>query len=211
MFCSEPVLRVYRGIREGDARPEEKAFLDCCGGIVYHTADGDRFVLETERYYISLSCGGVSLEPKVTPIELYEQPGEWLMPLFDDNERDSGEPAWIEYEQTLFCGERLLEVSETDGIYTLAFEDFAMRIVPHKTNEEIRRQRTAKYSRLCGVERLLKKPCICGGEGELFLDFVSDYFVRCAKCKRATWAQMTAQSAIDEWNGGFLNWCAEEI
>ena len=45
----------------------------------------------------------------------------------------------------------------------------------------------------------------CGADGEILLDFVSDYIVRCKKCKKSTWAAMNLIEAIEDWNNGELN------
>lgn len=211
MFCDEPVIRAYMGEREYDDLPDANAFFDCYHGIVFHVTDGYRIVLETEHFYISLSSEGVSLDAKTGSLGEYQKPGEWLEPFVHGTKGSSDAPLWIEYEHTLFCGERLLEVAEENGAFSLVFDDFTMKIFPHKTGDEIHGIMTRNYLHVYGCERLLKKPCACGGVGELFLDFVSDYFVRCANCKKATWAQMIAQDAIDAWNSDHLNWDASEI
>lgn len=207
MFCDEPVIRVYEGRQENIL--QANAFLDCYHGISYHVAEGYRIVLETEHYFISLSDKGIGHDKKTVAIEDFELPGEYLE--YVVYKGDECGPDWIEYEQTLFCGQRLNEVSEIDGAYFLSFDDFDMKIVPHQSGEEISGVYTNSYLQVYGCERLLRKPCSCGGTGVLFLDRVSDYFVCCKKCKMATWAQMNAQDAIDEWNCGYLNWDASKI
>ena len=204
MFCSEPVIRVYKG-REEAAYPQGNSFFDCYHGISYHVTKGCRIVLETDHYFISLEATGVAIDAKTTTIEDYERPGEWL----DSSIHDT--PPFVDYEQTLFSGERLIKVSEQNGQFLLAFDDFSMHIVPHVSGDDVPGLWHRDNLRVYGCDRLLKKACSCGGHGELFLDHVNDYFVRCAKCKKATWSQMDVQDAIDEWNGGFLNWDSNNI
>ncbi|MBQ7567108.1 MAG: hypothetical protein IJT18_08300 [Oscillospiraceae bacterium] len=194
--------------------PQANAYFDYYHGITFHVADGYRIVLETEHFYISLGVDGVTLDEKTVPVKSYERPGEWLLPFWQKNGVDPEEPPWLGVEHTLFCGERLLEVAEDGGDFVLTFDDFTMRIVPHESGDDIYSFHCANHwsaLHIYGCERLLKKPCACGGIGELFVDFKDDYFVRCSKCKRATWVQMDAQDAIDEWNGGNLEWDASDI
>ena len=57
-----------------------------------------------------------------------------------------------------------------------------------------------------GVQRQVRVPIAQiakpGGEGELLLDFVSDYVVRCKGCGRSTRAEGFAIRAIGDWNHG---------
>lgn len=57
-----------------------------------------------------------------------------------------------------------------------------------------------------GVHRQVRVPIAQiakpGGEGELLLDFVSDYVVRCKGCGRSTRAEGFAICAIGDWNHG---------
>lgn len=57
------------------------------------------------------------------------------------------------------------------------------------------------------VKELLLQATVyeCGGPGELLLDFVSDYVVRCQNCKKSTWTAMNAIDAIEVWNAGELH------
>ena len=43
---------------------------------------------------------------------------------------------------------------------------------------------------------------VCGGEGEVLLDFVSDYVVRCKECRHSTYAEMQIRHAVENWNKG---------
>ena len=36
------------------------------------------------------------------------------------------------------------------------------------------------------------------------MDRVDDFFVKCPKCKKATWSQIGVRAAIDEWDRGNL-------
>ena len=68
------------------------------------------------------------------------------------------------------------------------------------------------YNYVLGCDRHLKRKCpYCNGEGEILLDFVSDYIVRCKDCKKSTWAGMNLIDAIDDWNNGELNCTVDGI
>lgn len=211
VFCDEEIVAVYRGRRENDDIVGAKSFLDCYHDLAYHITQGKRIVLETENYYISISFDGVVKENKTVLITEYEKPGEWLDPFVH---LDDGEPPWVDYEVTLFVGERLLSVENKEEGFELTFDDFVLKVIRHPLNDadfpSLQKDNHRSYNYVLGSERHLKR-CDCGGKGVLLLDFVSDYVVRCEKCKRATWAQMTAQDAIEEWNGGHLNWESSNI
>ena len=210
-FCDEPIIAVYECM--GEYEDEGNSFLDCYHDLAYHVTEGHRLVLETEHFYLSLDVRGVSKCEKTSSIKEFEQPGEWLDPCIHELEEDESpwedekvESPWVDYESTLFVGERLLQVENTSGYYLLHFDDFDLKVVPHVLNEEdfpgLYRADDWSYNHVYGAERHLKNKCSCGGEGELLLDFVSDYVVRCKKCKKSSWAEMTAIEAIKGWNAG---------
>lgn len=205
LYCDEAIVAGYRGLREDADIVGADAYLDCYHALAYHVTQGVRIVLETENHYLSISMDGVAKEAKAVPITEYAKPGEWLDPFV---QLDDGGPAWVDYEATLFVGERLRSVENTEEGFALTFDDFVLKVVPHPLKEDgfptLKKTEHGSFNRVLGSERQLSKPCACGGQGELLLDFVFDYLVRCKACKRSTWAQMTAQDAIDEWNGGYL-------
>ncbi|MBR5270327.1 MAG: hypothetical protein IKU21_07480 [Anaerotignum sp.] len=207
MFCEEKIIAAYRGRREYDNIDGANDFFDCYHDLAYHVTEGYRIVLETENYYISLGISGAELCEKTGDIEEFEQAGEWLDSYI--HIIDPEDVPWVDYEATLFVGERLLKVEEKDRFYLLHFDDFQLKLIPHALNEDdfpcLCNKDPWSYNYVLGVERLITEKCVCGGEGELLMDFVSDYLVRCKKCKKSTWAQMNVQDAIEEWNGGFLN------
>ena len=47
---------------------------------------------------------------------------------------------------------------------------------------------------------LLTKKCNCGGYGEMLVDCVADFVVRCSKCHRSTHAYMKPEDAATHWN-----------
>lgn len=215
MFCNEAIMKVYEGQREYRDLPGANAFFDCYHDLAYHVTDGYRIVLETENYYISLGAGGVSLHEKKTSIDAFAAVGEWLEPFIHDDFTDEGFSPWVDYESTLFVGERLIDVIQTENGYRLKFDDFELKLIPHDLGKNdipsLGIYAHSSYHHVYGCERLIKAKCNCGGTGELLLDFVSDYVVRCKECKKSTWAQQNAITAIDDWNDGNLNCILDQI
>ena len=199
MFCDEKILKVYMGVEEDDDVYNHNAFLDCYHDIAYHCTEGYRIVLETENYAISLSSKGVVKERKE---ELCENAGEWLQNGIETIEED--EPPWVHFETTLFVGERLLSVIRQNNIYLVQFDDFNLKLIPHLDGDSIEGLHNKNHwscNYVLGCERHLKKKCpYCDGDGEILLDFVSDYVVRCKKCKHSTYAGMNLIDAITDWN-----------
>lgn len=198
------------GVVEYDDVYSHNAFLDCYHDIAYHCTEGYRLVLDTENYAISLCKNGVVKQDKN---ELFEQDGEWLqngIEFFED-----GEAPWVHFETTLFVGERLLSVTKESEIYLLKFDDFVLKIIPHENGDSIdglHNQDHWSYNYVLGCDRHLKRKCpYCNGDGEILLDFVSDYIVRCKECKKSTWAGMNLIDAITDWNNGELNCMVDEI
>jgi hypothetical protein len=198
------------GVVEYDDVYSHNAFLDCYHDIAYHCTDGYRLVLETENFAISLCKNGVVKQDKN---ELFEQDGEWLqngIEFFED-----GEAPWVHFETTLFVGERLLSVTKESEIYLLKFDDFVLKIIPHENGDSIdglHNQEHWSFNNVLGCDRHLKRKCpYCNGDGEILLDFVSDYIVRCKECKKSTWAGMNLIDAITDWNNGELNYMVDEI
>lgn len=206
MFCNEPIIACYKGCREYDDIDGDNAWLDVYHDIAYHVTEGYRIVFETEHFYISLSHDGVTKTDKDCTIEEFEQDGEWLDSVV--HELDDDELPWIDYEHTLFVGERVLDVQDVDDYYSITFDDFKLKLIPHKLFDDdfpgLRNSDHWSYNHVLGAERHLSGKCNCGGGGELLLDFVSDYVVRCKQCKHSTYAKMIAKDAIEEWNAGHI-------
>ena len=202
MFCDEPVIRVYLGSREYDDLEGANAFLDCYHDLAYHVTEGYRMVLETASWFISLDINGATKESKYS---LREHPGECLQ----DNAKvlDPDDEPFTGFETTLFVGERLHTVEKANGVYFLIFDDFTFKVIPYELgamSHSLRNKNHWSYNFVHGCDRLLKRICDCGGSGEILLDFVGDYVVRCQKCKKSTWANMVLQSAINDWNASVV-------
>ena len=212
MFCNEPIIAAYEGSREYRDIDGANSFFDCYHELAYHVTEGYRIVLETEYHYISLGIRGVELCEKTGPITDLEESGEWLEPYIHT---DVGEVPWVDYQSTLFVGERLQSVERASDHYLLQFDDFALKLVPHALGEEdfpsLKNKYHYSYNYVLGAERHIKRACDCGGSGELLLDFVCDYLVRCKKCGKSTWASMLAQEAIEDWNQGKTECDATDI
>lgn len=195
MFCNEPIEKVFWG--QPNYHDESDYFLDCYYDMAVHLCGQCRLVLETENFYLSLESAGVFKLGKDGPIDSIKKDGEWFDPCVhvDEDYNDT----WTDYESTLFGGERLLSVTEIKDGYLLLFDDFEIKLFSHSSSKEFPCSHPHTYSRVYGTERLIKK-CSCGGTGELVIDFVNDYGIRCNKCHRGTSANQCACDAIDEWN-----------
>ena len=158
----------------------------------------------TDNYAISLCSRGVIKERKEN---FQEAESEWLQNGIERIKSD-GLP-WVRYETTLFVGERVLSVIEKDRKYLVEFDDFTLNVVPCITDDEItgfRNKDHWSYNYVLGCNRHLKRNCPhCHGEGEILLDFVSDFVVRCKNCKQSTYRQMILINAINEWNDGHVD------
>ena len=203
MFCNEPILNAYTGQSDifipetGKYDNSGDSFLDCYHDIAYHVEPGQCLVLETKSYAIFIDSDGVHiLSAPAKP----RSDREWLDACVN---KDAD---WVYFEQTMFEGECLLEVREEDGVFFAKFTDFTLKIIPYeigKMRKGLPRKDYWSYLPVLGCNRHINNTCPeCGGEGELFLDFVCDYVVRCKNCKRSTWAGMCLIDAIEDWNAG---------
>lgn len=202
MFCDEIIQEVYECMPEYD-NDNVNWFFDCYHDMSLHLTRGYRIVLKTKTYFICIGYDGVKVVPNTENIV---SDGEYIEPcihIIDDESEDN--EVWIDYESTLFVGEQLIDVKEENGCYILTFNDFELKIMPHDNPDEIEglyRENHWSYIYVYGLDRLLTRKCNCGGTGEVLLDFVSDYVIRCNKCKKSTWAEMMVINAIDNWNKG---------
>lgn len=196
MFCNEPIEEVFCGHTKTE-EPLPNSFLDCYFELAYHVEQGECLLFSTKNYVITVDGNGASLSPK--PIVLKEN--QWLDPAVDKG-KGTGKALWVEIEATLFVGERLLEVQKTDEFYLLKFDDFELKVIPYERGEMKKDLYVEHYQPILGCDRLLKRKCECGSEGEIFIDFVSDFIVCCKRCKKSTWAGMNLIDAIDDWNKG---------
>ena len=202
MFCDEPIIAVYEGTQTHLCGVN--AFLDCYNKLEYHITDGYRIIFETENFYISLSTAGITKSNKKISFDDFLRVGEFIEPFAYNTETDN--IAIIDYAFTLFVEERLHGIRPQNGYYQLEFDDFELTVIPHTLNEDdfptLKRLQPSSYLRVFGAERHITQKCACGGEGELLLDFIDDYVVKCKHCNKSTYAEINANSAIENWNNG---------
>lgn len=194
MFCNETIMHVYERHYYGDkAQPWHNAILRLTGNFEYHATDGYWLVFQTEHFIISLGFDGVK---KYNTMEEFCPENE-LDPLSQIDD-------WVTTEETLFVGEHICSVDDTGDCLNVTFDHFSLRLYSYdeSNSEDICKysNSTNDYIPLAVGKHLLNRKCACGGEGEICLDFVSDYFVHCNRCHNSTWAEMCLIDAIDAWN-----------
>lgn len=199
MFCTEKIIAVYLGQNEYHDIDGANCWFDIYHDIAFHTTEGYRLLLETDSYMISLGTDGVSVTNKdeFKPIE-----HEWL----EEYVHNLEDGVIVEFESTLFVGQRISSVDKNDEFYLIQFDDFSLKMYVYelgKMDKSLRNRDHCSYNNVLGFDRLIKTKCpLCGGEGEILLDFVSDYVVRCKSCKKSTCAEMQIRHAIENWNSG---------
>jgi len=211
MFCDEIIEEAFECIPKYDD-DSVNCFFDCFYDMSLHLTKGYRIILKTKSYFICIGYYGVNIVPNTENV-VFE--GEYLEPfihIIDDEGEDN--EVWIDYESTLFVGEQLIDVKEENGCYILTFNDFELKVMPHDNPDEIVGlpiENYRSYNYVYGLDRLLTRSCDCGGTGEVLLDNVSDYVVRCKKCKKSTCAEMMVVYAIENWNRGEIYYDLSDI
>lgn len=201
MFCEEEIKAVYYGYHYENSQdyPFDYYHFDYLHNMILYLSDGCRMILETDNYIISIFKNEVNKSIKTCPVYKMETEAETIDPcyLIDD---ETNEVIWIEYEDTLFKGERLISVEKDENLINLVFDDFKVGVMSY---DELDTNKTCSVRddiNVLGAERLITRKCSCGGTGKLLLDFVNDYGVQCDKCHLGTWDTMWACDAIKEWN-----------
>ncbi|MGN1122317.1 MAG: hypothetical protein ACI4RV_08110 [Eubacteriales bacterium] len=191
MFDSWKIVKVWEVSFRDDRIKDNNAFFCFSPLIEYRVTDGHWMVFQTENDYISIGANGV---------KRYETM-PFATPEYDVSEVDFvDEDDSIEgIETTLFVGERLIQVDTEENRYVLHFDDFTMYLYPFAA-DDFWYACNAEYLPIKGFERHITRKCECGGEPELMLDFVSDFYIRCSKCHKSTWATYELRSVIDDWN-----------
>ena len=193
------IFAVYLGQNEYHDIDGANCWFDIYHDIAFHTTEGYRLLLETDSYMISLGADGVTVTNKdeFKPIE-----HEWLEEYVHNLEAG----VIVEFESTLFVGQRISSVDKNDEFYLIQFDDFSLKMYVYelgKMDKSLRNRDHCSYNNVLGFDRFIKTKCpLCGGEGEILLDFVSDYVVRCKSCKKSTCAEMQIRHAIENWNSG---------
>ena len=198
MYCDEVIKKVYLGQPKYDSKGNY--FLDCYFDMAIHITPEYRLIFECDSCYFSLQTDGLHKIEKTGDVSSIEKEGEWIESFYQE-EDDPEEAPWVEYEYTLFSGEKIVDIEHCGKDFIVRFADFQLKVITYSTGEEIFSFYPAAYSNVLGSERLIKK-CSCGGTGRLDIDFVSDYGIRCDKCHKGTKASMCAIDAIEDWNDG---------
>lgn len=199
VFCDEKIIAVYLGQNEYHDIDGANCWFDIYHDIAFHTTEGYRLLLETDSYMISLGADGVTVTNKdeFKPVE-----HEWL----EEYVHNLEDEVIVNFETTLFVDQRILSVDKTEEFYLIQFDDFALKMYVYelgKMDKSLRNRDHWSYNNVLGFDRFIKAKCpLCGGDGEILLDFVSDYVVRCKSCKKSTYAEMQLRHAIDHWNDG---------
>lgn len=199
MFCDEKIVAVYLGQNEYHDIDGANCWFDIYHDIAFHTTEGYRILLETDSYIISLGVDGISVTNKEVfkPIE-----HEWL----EEYVHNFEDEAIVDFEATLFVGQRILSVEKKKEFHLIRFDDFSLKLYIYelgKMDKILENKHRWSYNNVLGFDRLIKAKCpLCGGNGEILLDFVCDYVVRCKSCKKSTYAEMQLRHAIDSWNSG---------
>ncbi len=201
MFCEEKTEEVYECWPDYVTwHPEH--FFDCYHDLALHLTKGYRLILKTNSYFICIGFDGVKVVPNTENIVSED---EYMEPCIHTFDYDKDAVPWVDYESTLFVGEQLFDVKQENERYILTFNDFVLKVIPHDSPDDIEglhNKNHWSFNYVYGLDRLLSRKCDCGGKGEVLMDFVSDYVVRCSKCKKSTWAGINVIDAIDDWNNG---------
>ena len=199
VFCDEKIIAVYLGQNEYHDIDGANCWFDIYHDIAFHTTEGYRLLLETDSYMISLGADGVTVTNKdeFKPVE-----HEWL----EEYVHNLEDEVIVNFETTLFVDQRISSVDKTEEFYLIQFDDFALKMYIYelgKMDKSLRNRDHWSYNNVLGFDRFIKAKCpLCDGDGEILLDFVSDYVVRCKSCKKSTYAEMQLRHAIDHWNDG---------
>ncbi len=199
MFCDEKIIAVYLGQNEYHDFDGANCWFDIYHDIAFHTTEGYRLLLETDSYMISLGADGVTVTNKddFKPIE-----HEWL----EEYVHNLEDEVIVNFESTLFVGQRIISVEQENAFYMIQLDDFFLKLYIYelgKMDKTHHNENQWSYNYILGFDRFINSKCpICGGEGEILLDFVCDYVVRCKSCKKSTYAEMQIRHAIENWNNG---------
>lgn len=167
--------------------------------MVLYLADGDRLILETDNYIVSVFNNEVVKSIKTCAVVDMETEREAIQPCYQTDD-EMNEIIWIDYEHTLFSGEKLMSVDKRGEQIQLIFDDFKVGVMSYDKLDENKVCSVYDDINVLGAERLITRKCSCGGTGKLQLDFVGDYGVNCDRCNLGTWDSMWACDAIKDWN-----------
>lgn len=190
MFCSEPIKRVLQMELREDVRPDWcDSLFQITYRFEYHTTDGFWILFETKSFYITVGFDGVIK---------YEKPYEFSTERFAIEAFGDGRGGT--YEDLIFRGQRILSVEEFGNGALITFDDFAWKLCSYKENGSLFHGLSGGGDHAVPVGGHLLRSCACGGNPEIYLDRVTDFFIRCESCHRATYADMYFRNAMNEWN-----------
>ena len=188
MFCENPVQRV---LWARNYRQRSNSLLLYAPEPALLLTDGEWLVLQTAEEALVVGADGVRIQE--TTDDYSKEP--YMIEPADDM---FGEAP----ETLLFADERLLSVDEDGKARRLVFDDFSVKLFSFESDEEFFAMSQPTYTPLRGFERHIRRACGCGGGAETVMDHVGDFVVRCARCRRSTYAGIYLRPCIDDWNTG---------
>ena len=194
MFCSEPIKKVLQLEIKEELQPNwYNSLLQITHNFEYHTTEGFWILLETDNYYITIGYDGVIKYPKP-----YEFPAE----KFDVSEVGDGETPC--YQEMIFVGQRICDVAIVANVHTIYFDNFKLKLFAYDEKDEkwFEGRLFTHGDELVPVGVHLLRKCACGGQPEIYLDGVDDFFIRCKECHASTYSDMWFKTSADAWNKG---------
>ena len=191
-FCDEPIKTVLSlSFKDSLQQKRHNSYLKIYYKLEYYMTEGCWILFETDNFYITLGYDGVLKykKPYEFSIEKYE------MNIFGDGENPS-------YEDSIFIGQHICAVEKEAYCTVIRFDDFCLKLYACEAKDE-----RWFYMHPPGLGDLpvpvgvhLLKKCHCGGNPEIYLDHVGDFFVRCRNCHSATLADFRFCGVVEEWN-----------
>ena len=206
MYCEEEIINVwYLDVLEGYQGSWD--FHDYIFGMDYYVAGKAGLVFQTEHYYITIRTDGVKTyrnkEEVITPeVQMYNY-DDWYDDIEDDDddeEEEEKEDRILTEEGLYFIGEHIRNVTEKEDGWLIEFDHLTLTVHP-RTEED--QPWSSYYNFLPNLSLGHKlKRCECGGEAQLMVDQVDDYYIRCASCFRSTYADYRLGIVVKHWNDG---------
>ena len=193
MFCDEPIQKVWY-LRKKDGNKNERDFLMYHFRLEYYPASGEWLVFETSNCYVSIGSDGVK---KYASKDSFLKPDYELYNYDDWDEEES----FLSEEALYFEGERIQNITKENDGWNIVFDHLELRLYNQTSEEKNLWSSYYQYIPYLYLSHKLKN-CSCGGQAELMLDHVDDYFVRCSRCLRSTYAERNLARIVNAWNSG---------
>ena len=194
MFCNEPIRKVYHIVYCSEReQPWHNAFFQSTYQLEFHTTEGYWLGFETDHHFITIGYDGVKISEDSSAF--HNEPYDIL----DLDEIGTS------FETAVFSGERIVAVEPKKDHIRIHLDHIVLLLYVYGEKDWKwfeHHTRVRDYLPLAGCERLLQVRCHCGGEGQVLLDHVDDYVVRCQNCHASTYAHMRITDAVEEWNRG---------